>query len=76
MGVWLDNGHMIAVKKVSASNTDPSTLILDLIGEQFVILDLAKSIKRIEWGDAIYGIHMALISAPSYKADKVVSKSV
>ena len=76
MGVWLDNGHMIAVRKVSASNTDPSTLILDLVGEQFVILDLGKSIKRIKWGDAIYGIQSALSSDPSYKAYKVVSKSV
>ncbi|HKR73959.1 MAG TPA: FAD-dependent oxidoreductase [Candidatus Nitrosocosmicus sp.] len=35
-GVRLDNGQMIVVRKVIASSTDPSTLILDLIGEQYV----------------------------------------
>lgn len=35
-GVRLDNGQMIVVRKVIASRTDPSTLILDLIGEQYV----------------------------------------
>jgi hypothetical protein len=66
---------MIAVRKVIASSTDPSTLILDLIGEQYVGSELTNDIERIEWGDAIYGIYMALNNAPSYKADWVVSKS-
>jgi len=74
-GVQLDNGQTIAVRKVIASSIAPSSLILDLIGEQHVSSDLVRDIKHIEWGDAIYGIYMALNSAPSYKADKKVTKS-
>jgi phytoene dehydrogenase-like protein len=76
IGVELANGKMIGAKKLIASSTDPSTLILNLIGEEYVDSHLATSIKRMEWGDAIFGIYLALNGPLEYKSGhEILSKS-
>jgi beta-carotene ketolase (CrtO type) len=76
VGVELANGKVIGAKKLITSSTDPSTLILNLIGEEYVDSYLAKSIKRMEWGDAIFGIYLALNGPLEYKSgQEILSKS-
>jgi beta-carotene ketolase (CrtO type) len=76
IGVELANGKVIGAKKLVASSTDPSTLILNLIGEEYVDSHLARSIKRMEWGDAIFGIYLALNGSLEYKSgQEILSKS-
>jgi phytoene dehydrogenase-like protein len=75
-GVELANGKMIGAKKLVASSTDPSTLILNLIGEEYVDSHLTSGIKRMEWGDAIFGIYLALNGPLEYKSgQEILSKS-
>ncbi len=76
IGVELGNGKVIGAKKLIASSTDPSTLILNLIGEEYVDSYLANNIKRMEWGDAIFGIYLALNGPLEYKSgQEILSKS-
>lgn len=76
IGVELTNGKVIGAKKLIASSTDPSTLILNLIGEEYVDSHLASGIKRMEWGDAIFGIYLALNGPLEYKSgQEILSKS-
>ena len=75
IGVCLANGKHISAKRLVASSTDPSTLILKLIGEEYVDLTIIKDIKRIEWGDSVFGIYLALNGNPKYKSDQEVGNS-
>lgn len=59
-------------KKLIASSTDPSSLILNLIGEEHVEEHLSSSIKRMEWGDSIFGIYLALNGALEYKSGQEI----
>jgi beta-carotene ketolase (CrtO type) len=47
-GVKLDNGKEIAAKKLVASSTDPSTLILKHIGEDYLEKPIIEKVKKIE----------------------------
>jgi len=60
VGVQLMDGKKIGARKLVASSTDPFTLILSLLGEEHFDAQLISSIKRLEWGDAIFGIYLAL----------------
>jgi beta-carotene ketolase (CrtO type) len=75
VGVKLDSGKEIRVNKVIASSTDPSTLILKHIGEDYVEEGVVRRVKRIEWGDAIMAIYLALDEPIQYYAGKEVAKS-
>ena len=76
IAIELVNGEVIGAKQLIASSTDPSTLILNLIGEDYVDSYLAKSIKRMEWGDAIFGIYLALNGPLEYiSGQEILSKS-
>lgn len=76
IGVELANGKKIGAKKLIVSSTDPSTLILSLLGEEHLDTHLIKSIKQMEWGDAIFGIYLALNGPLQYKTgQEVLSKS-
>lgn len=57
------------------SSTDPSTLILKLIGQDHVDSTIVNSIKRFEWGDSVLGIYLALDGRPKYKSDQEVGSS-
>jgi len=76
IGVELANGRVIGAKRLIASSTDPSTLILQLIGEEYVDSHLARGIKRMEWGDAIFGIYLALNGTLEYiSGQEILSRS-
>jgi beta-carotene ketolase (CrtO type) len=75
IGVRLSDGRIIKVKKLVASSTDPYTLILNLIGEDNVEPTIARDIKKIEWGDSILGLYLALSSKLKYNAGEEISKS-
>ncbi|WP_172602140.1 phytoene desaturase family protein [Candidatus Nitrosocosmicus franklandus] len=76
VGVELADGKIIGARKLIASSTDPSTLILNLIGEDYIDPHLAKSIRRMEWGDAIFGIYLALNGPLEYKSgQEILSKT-
>jgi phytoene dehydrogenase-like protein len=76
IGVELANGRVIGVKRLIASSTNPSTLILHLIGEEYVDSHLARGIKRMEWGDAIFGIYLALNGPLEYiSGQEILSRS-
>jgi beta-carotene ketolase (CrtO type) len=73
--VRLENGKMIEVKRVVASSTDPSTLILNLIGEEYVEERVARRVKKMEWGDAIMAVYLALDERAQYYAGTEVIQS-
>lgn len=76
IGVELANRKKIGARKLIVSSTDPSTLILSLLGEEHLDTHLIKSIKQMEWGDAIFGIYLALNGPLQYKTgQEVLSKS-
>jgi phytoene dehydrogenase-like protein len=62
-------------KRLVASSTDPSTLVLKHIGENYVDPLVIKNIKRLEWGDSIFGIYLALNGPLEYKSGDDIGKS-
>jgi phytoene dehydrogenase-like protein len=68
VGVKLDNGKEIGVKKIVASSIDPSTLILKLIGEEHFNTKIVKGIKNMEWGDSVLAVYLALDAPVEYFA--------
>jgi phytoene dehydrogenase-like protein len=72
IGVRLENGKIIGVKKVVASSTDPYTLIINHIGEENIDPIIVKQIKKIEWGDSIFAIYIALESPIKSKTNSKV----
>lgn len=76
VAVELTNGKIIGARKLVASSTDPLTLILKLIGEDHIDPDISVGIKRLEWGDSIFGIYLALNGPLKYKSgQEEVAKS-
>src|SRR5919106_4456822 len=53
VGVRLDNGTYIGVRRVVVSSIDPVTLAFGLIGEEYLEQNTIRNIKRYEWGDAV-----------------------
>lgn len=75
IGVKLENGKVIGVKKVIASSTDPYTLIIDHIGEENVNSTIVKQMKNLEWGDSIFAIYLALKNSIKSKGNTEVTNS-
>lgn len=76
VAVELTNGKIIGARRLIASSTDPFTLIFKLIGEEHVDSDISVGIKRLEWGDSIFGIYLALNGPLKYKTEQeIVSNS-
>ncbi|HEY6405723.1 MAG TPA: NAD(P)/FAD-dependent oxidoreductase [Nitrososphaeraceae archaeon] len=75
VAVKLENGKEIHVKKVVASSTDPSTLVLKHLGEDYVEKRVIGRVKAMEWGDAIMAIYLALDEPVHYYAGNKVTKS-
>ena len=75
IGVSLANGKNILVRKLVVSSTDPSTLVLKLIGEDYVDSYVVDSMKRYEWGDSIFGIYLALNERLKYNSNPLVGES-
>ncbi len=68
VSVTFDNGEVIALDGVLASNVDPRHLALDLLGEAQIGETIASKIKRYEWGQSFFGIYLALDGPVPYRA--------
>jgi len=66
--VSLEDGEVIALDGVLASNVDPRHLALDLLGEAQVGETIAGKIKRYDWGQSFFGIYVALDRPVPYRA--------
>jgi phytoene dehydrogenase-like protein len=66
--VRLDNGEVIALDGVLASNVDPRHLALDLLGEAQIGETIAGKIKLYDWGQSFFGIYLALDAPVPYRA--------
>ncbi|MGB9167715.1 MAG: NAD(P)/FAD-dependent oxidoreductase [Nitrososphaeraceae archaeon] len=75
IGVKLENGKVIGVKKIITSSTDPYTLIIDYIGEENVNSTIVKQMKNLEWGDSIFAIYIALKNPIKSKVNTEVTNS-
>jgi phytoene dehydrogenase-like protein len=62
------DGDEIAVGEVVASNVDPAHLVLDLLGEPVVGPVVAEKIRRYEWGDSFFTVHIALDAPVEFAA--------
>ncbi len=71
----LDNGKEIGVKRLVASSSDPHALLLRLIGEEYLNTRIVASIKRLEWGDSILAIYLALDGPVEYYAGREIMPS-
>ena len=54
VSVRLDNGEVIGLDGVLASNVDPRRLALDLLGEAQIGESVAQKIKRYDWGQSFF----------------------
>ncbi|HSF00626.1 MAG TPA: NAD(P)/FAD-dependent oxidoreductase [Nitrososphaeraceae archaeon] len=72
IGVRLENGKEIGVKKIIASSTDPYTLVIKHLGEENVEKRILQKIKKIEWGDAIFAMYIALNNSVKFKNDSEI----
>lgn len=66
-GVRLRGGEVVGGGLV-ASSADPAHLVLDLLGERVVGAEVVDKVRRIEWGDSVCVIYMALNGPVGYKA--------
>jgi phytoene dehydrogenase-like protein len=73
VAVRTTDGDEIAVGGVVASNVDPAHLALDLLGEPVVGPVVADKIRRYEWGDSFFTVHVALDSPVEFAAVPVAS---
>src|SRR5262245_21658768 len=60
VAVRLDDGEVIALDGVLASNVDPRRLALELLGEAQIGEAVVKKIKCHDWGHSLFGIYLAL----------------
>ena len=75
VGVRLDSGKEIGIKKIIASSTDPSSLALKLIGEEYLDSRIVNGIKKIEWGDSVLAVYLALDGPVEYYAGTDIIQS-
>jgi phytoene desaturase len=68
VSVTFDNGEVIALDGVLASNVDPRHLAVDLLGEAQIGETIASKIKRYDWGQSFFGIYLALDGPVPYRA--------
>jgi beta-carotene ketolase (CrtO type) len=74
-GVRLEGGELIPVAKLVASNVDPLTLVLDLLGKDHVGDAIAHKLARYEWGDSSMVIYLALDEPPVFRAGEEVGQA-
>jgi phytoene dehydrogenase-like protein len=68
ISVRIEDGEVIALDGVLASNVDPRHLALDLLGEARIGEAIAGKIKRYDWGQSFFGIYLALDGPVPYRA--------
>jgi beta-carotene ketolase (CrtO type) len=67
LGVRLEDGKEIMARKAVSSSVDPHQFFLKLVGEENLSPDIIRKAKRIELGDSVMGIYMALSEPPEYR---------
>jgi phytoene dehydrogenase-like protein len=72
-GVRLADGEVVPVGKVVASNVDPRTLALDLLGRAVVGDTIADKLEHYEWGDSIMVVYLALDEPLTFRAGEAVA---
>jgi phytoene dehydrogenase-like protein len=75
VGVRLTNGEETAVNRLVASNVDPRTLMLDLLGRSVVGENIARKIEVYEWGDSVMVIYLALSGSLEFKAGEETARA-
>jgi phytoene dehydrogenase-like protein len=73
--VRLTDGEEVAVGRLVASNVDPRTLVLDLLGSSVVGEKIARKIEKYEWGDSVMVIYLALSNSVEFKAGEETARS-
>jgi beta-carotene ketolase (CrtO type) len=68
IGVRLENGKEVSAKRAISSSVDPHQFFLKLIGEENLSPILVKKAKRIELGDSVMCVYLALSDLPEYKS--------
>jgi phytoene dehydrogenase-like protein len=68
LGIKLEDGREFSAKRAVTSSVDPHQFFLKLIGEDNLTPLVARKAKRIELGDAVMTVYLALNNAPEYKA--------
>jgi len=68
IGVRLNTGEEIPVGQLVASSVDPAQLVLRLLGEEIVGPEVARKMKRYEWGESTLVIYAALDGPVEYRA--------
>jgi phytoene dehydrogenase-like protein len=66
IGVILDNGREIGIRRLVVSSIDPITLAFNMIGQEYFDSSTIQNLKRYEWGDAILTMYLALDSQMRY----------
>lgn len=75
VAVRLTGGEEILVTRLVASNVDPRTLVLDLLGEAVVGTNIARKIEQYEWGDSIMVIYLALDGPLEFNAGAEIARA-
>jgi beta-carotene ketolase (CrtO type) len=75
VGVRLAGGETVRAGRVIASATDPRHLVLDLLGERHAGEEIAGKMRRYEWGESFFTIHLALERPVAYRAGEEPGKA-
>jgi phytoene dehydrogenase-like protein len=73
--VRLAGGDVIPVGRLVASNVDPRTLVVDLLGRDAVGDEIVGKIERYDWGDSIMVIYLALEEPFAFRAGPGVERA-
>ena len=75
VGVKLDNGKDIGVKKLTVSSIDPLTLVFNLIGDEYFDSNTLQNLKHYEWEMRFLLCILALDSPMEYIAGQEALQS-
>jgi beta-carotene ketolase (CrtO type) len=75
VGVRLTKREEIAVSRLVASNVDPHTLVLNLLGSEVVGEKIARKIEEYEWGDSTMVIYLALSGSLEFKTGERTARA-
>jgi beta-carotene ketolase (CrtO type) len=75
VGVRLAGGETVRCEGVIASGTDPRHLVLDLLGERHVGREIADKVRRYEWGESFFTIHVALDRPVAFRAGEEAGRA-
>ncbi|MGW4930086.1 phytoene desaturase family protein [Agromyces sp. NPDC004153] len=74
-GVRLAGGDVIDAGRVVVSATDPAQLVAGLLGDGVAEASDVAAVRRIEWGDAVMTVYLALDGPAEYAAGPAVGQA-